>query len=587
MKPFLTLIFVLATHLANAQPGYNPVRGYWDRAGVRAIPVFTQTRDIRVFGADPQGRNSSNAALRAAIADLGGRPGVIIFPAGNYYFDAPVDLAQDSIVLRGDGHDSTRLRFDLAGRLANCITIAGSQTDDTSLLSATFTRGDSIITVENPELFQSGDWVQLSIDDAPFMTSVWAVGTLGQTMQIRGIVGNRIFLESRARFDYSMNLRPRIRRIVPRKHVGIECLAVERSDATSSQTSNIVFDRAVNCSISGIESDNVNFAHVELNRSANIGIRNSYFHDAFAYGGGGQAYGVMLQNGSNECLVSGNYFNHLRHSMLIQSGANGNVLAYNYSSRPYWTGTGLPDSSAGEIVLHGNFPFMNLAEGNVVQNIVIDDSHGANGPLNTFFRNRARGFGIFMNFSPPSDSQQFIGNEVTNPVTGLYFLNGRGHFQYANNYQGRVENPGSIPEASLYLPSGERPECSAGMQWPVIGETDRFNTGFIPAMRRVNAGIPASCGCLALEPEPGTSVAPSKAHDEWGLAPNPAGDFVKISGSAAAESLGIFDATGRQILQIRNPGAAAIGLRGIPPGMYIARIQGGDKTSVVRLIIVH
>ncbi len=585
MKPILTLLCLVATIVANAQATYNPVRGDWDKAGARPMPAITQTRNVRSFGADPQGNSSSNGALQAAINDLGGRPGIILFPAGTYYFDAAISLNRDSIVLRGEGHDSTRLRFELTGRQDNCITISGSSTSDTSLLNASFLRGDSVISVADPALFQAGDWVTLSMDDASFMTSVWALGTLGQTMQIRRIQGNLIFLESRSRFNYSLNLRPRIRKIVPRKSVGIECLAIERSDATSSQTSNIVFDRAVNCSVSGIESDVTNFAHVELNRSANISVRNSYFHDAFAYGGGGQAYGVVLQNGSSECLLSGNYFNHLRHSMLLQSGANGNVLAYNHSTKPYWTETSLPDSSAGEIVLHGNFPFMNLAEGNIVQNIVIDDSHGANGPYNTFFRNRAQGFGVFMNFAPPTDSQQFIGNEITNPLTGLYFISGRGHFQYGNNYQGTVGVPGTIPDASLYLGNGGRPECSDGMIWPVIGEPGRYNTGSIPVVRRVKAGVEASCGCVPLESESG--VIPVERRAAWNLVPNPAMDYVQLKGQGEAGLLTLYDVTGREVLQVRNPGSGRIDLRTVSPGIYQARIQEKDRSSVIRLLILR
>ena len=92
----------------------------------------------------------------------------------------------------------------------------------------------------------------------------------------------------------------------------------------------------------------------------------------------------MLHFTTNECLVEDNIFNHLRHSMILQAGANGNIFSYNYSYDPYWTGVFFPANSAGEIVLHGNWPYANLFEGNDVGNIVIDNSHDANGPHNTF-----------------------------------------------------------------------------------------------------------------------------------------------------------------------------------------------------------
>ena len=63
---------------------------------------------------------------------------------------------------------------------------------------------------------------------------------------------------------------------------------------------------------------------------------------------------------------------------------------------PFWTGTVLPSDAAGDLVLHGNYPYANLFEGNILQNLVVDDSHGLNGPYNTFFRNRADNYGIVM-----------------------------------------------------------------------------------------------------------------------------------------------------------------------------------------------
>ena len=98
-----------------------------------------------------------------------------------------------------------------------------------------------------------------------------------------------------------------------------------------------------------------NFAHVEVSNSIGINVENSYFKDAFAYGSGGAGYGVALQYSSGDCYVHANVFEHLRHSILLQAGANGNVIGYNYSISPYWTGTSLPTNAAGDLVLHGNY----------------------------------------------------------------------------------------------------------------------------------------------------------------------------------------------------------------------------------------
>ena len=96
--------------------------------------------------------------------------------------------------------------------------------------------------------------------------------------------------------------------------------------------------------------------------------------------------------------------------MLLQAGTNGNIYSYNYSLQQ--KRTELPSDAAGDIVLHGNYPYANLFEGNIAQNIGGDASHGMNGPANVFFRNRALHYGIA--FSAGSgDSSIVIYNEVT------------------------------------------------------------------------------------------------------------------------------------------------------------------------------
>lgn len=416
------------------------------------------------------------------------------------------------------------------------------------------------------------------------MSSSWAYESLSQMMQIQSINGHTITFRSPFRFTYEAGQHPLIRKIIPRNNVTIECLKLKRHDATAGQASNIAFERAVNCRINGIESDSANFAHVEVNHSSNIEITNSYFHDAFAYGGNGQGYGVLLQFGTNECKVEANYFDHLRHSMILQAGANGNVLAYNYSTNPHWTETGLPDSSAGDMVLHGNYPFMNLSEGNFVRNIVIDDSHGKNGPLNTFFRNRASGYGIFMNFNPATDSVQFIGNEITNSQIGLNFIQGNGHFLWGNNYRGALTNgTAAIPDASLYLPTGQKPPCPDGYDpWPVVGRPGGYNTGTIYAQARVLAGKPAACNCV---PVTATTTIPQwPAVQEVSIYPNPAGQQFMIRGNIIADRAAVLDGTGKTIITVDHPADNIVSVSRLVPGIYFVRITAGKDVVVKKLV---
>lgn len=121
-----------------------------------------------------------------------------------------------------------------------------------------------------------------------------------------------------------------------------------------------------------------------MENSNNILVNNCYFTRGYGYGGGGRAYGTVLQFTSGNCLIFNNIFEHLRHSVLLQAGVNGNVISYNYSFDPYWEEALYPSDFGGDLVCHGNFVFANLFEGNICSKMSIDNSHGINGPYNTF-----------------------------------------------------------------------------------------------------------------------------------------------------------------------------------------------------------
>lgn len=552
---------------------YHVEKTNWKDAGYKgSFPSFWNEKNILDYGGDATNTTANDSALTAAITALNGEPGVVYFPAGEYAFRNNINVNRDSIVFRGAGYDSTRLVFDLGGSLNDLISISGTLAVDTTSIVGDAVRGDSVVSVLGVSGFNVGDWVVLKMNDQAYMFSSWAYGSLSQTMQIKAINANAITFASPFRFTFSEVNGAYLQKLIPRNNVAIECLAVQRLDATAGQSSNIVFSKAVNCVVKGIESDSANFAHIEVNGSSNISITGSYFHDAFAYGGNGQGYGVLLQEGANECKVEENYFRHLRHAMLMQSGANGNVFGYNYSVEPFWTQPPFPAASAGDIVLHGNYPFMNLVEGNICQNIVIDDSHGKNGTYNTFFRNRAEGYGIFMNNNPATDTVQFIGNEMTNTSTGLNFINGNGHFQFGNNFKGNITSGNAnIPDTSLYLLDYAALCPEPNWNIPVVGAPGSYNTGRIYAQSRVlEANRYASCSCVPLQ---STSIPIIESDLQLYLYPNPASDFCEIllSETVVILQVDVLDVQGRKVYE-NTSRSKTISTEMLPTGSYFVRV---------------
>ena len=126
--------------------------------------------------------------------------------------------------------------------------------------------------------------------------------------------------------------------------------------------------------------------------------------------------------------------------MLVQIGANGNVFEGNSSSNPTWTGTILPKHSSGDIVLHGNYPYSNLFKNNNCHHIVIDNSHGQNGPSNHFIQNQLSPYGVHMN-KQAGNNMFFIDNHIKgNRIKAGYKISGKNHIQKGNMRNGKKLN---------------------------------------------------------------------------------------------------------------------------------------------------
>ena len=538
--------------------------------------------DLSNYGFNSLGTIPNDSLLSSIISTFssGSAAGVILnFPSGSYLFNQTISLPEN-IVLKGKGADSTILKFNLNGS-GHAIEVIGSVSNDTSHLSQNAFKDSNALFVSNPSMFIPGDWVRIIRNDASLITSSWALNTVGQIVKINQVTNNKLIINSNLRMNYNLSDQPFIKKIQLKENVGVECLKIIREDVSSSQTSNIKFSRAGNCWVSGIESDKCNFAHIDAEYSSNLSISKSYFHDAHSYGSGGKAYGVMLHFTTNECFVEDNIFDHLRHSMILQAGANGNIFAYNYSIDPFWTGTFFPSNSTGEIVLHGNWPYANLLEGNEVGNIVIDNSHGANGPHNTFFRNRANGYGIFFS-DTSSPSQHFIGNEITNdslpaPFSSLtYFIQGSNHLVYGNNNLGDIDPLGTDTLSDLSYAYSSLPEFIPLDQWGSIGVPNSINSSSIPSKDRFrfNAIFSNSCGQNLTS----NTIYNGKS---IGVFPNPFIDRLNIEGKSI-ESIEVFDSYGRLIYHSMS--CSSIENISWPNGIYILKVKSPSNYKFFKLI---
>ncbi len=538
--------------------------------------IFSYPLDTYNFlenGGNNSGTVSNNVALTNLLNSIGTNGAIIYFPPGEYLFTSTINL-KSNIIISGADSSSTIFNFNLQGA-NDLITIKGTQTNIESNFTSSSFKDNNSIQVENSSAFLVNDYIRIIDNDLDKITSSWAESSTGQIAKIQSINGNTITLQSTLRRDYLLTNTPKIVKINTINNVGIENITINRIDATTTQTSNIRIAYASKCSINCIKSYNCNFSHIELNYSTNCKIEGSYFQDAFAYGGNGQGYGVVLQFATGECLVYNNIFKHLRHSILFQAGSNGNIASYNYSREPYWTES--VSNAAGDLVLHGNYPYLNLIEGNIMQNIVIDNSHGINGPYNTFLRNRGELYGIFMN-SGAGNSQNFISNEVTNTgfLLGLYVITGTDHFEYGNNVKGTIYASGTTATTanSFYLTNAPSFYYFNSV-FPPIGTISNYNTYINESKTRYNSNTLTQCSPIPL------NIDEVNNELQIMLFPNPTSHLITLFPIEENYEIKIVNAEGKLTnasIITRENKLCEISVKNLVKGVYYAIISDNKAT---------
>jgi len=570
----IALVFLCCAFQSKAQSLPLGRRSDWFSAGrQQPIPPYNKILNILDFGGQGDSTTLNEIPFQQAVAALQGQAGVIYFPPGKYLFHHAIQL-RDSLILRGEGALATALYFDLGGAQQHCIVSKGTILPDNNsfLLSTGASRGDTMLQATSD--LMPGDFVRLQFNDSLLVFSSWALGSAGQLFEVLSSENGLIRLNHTLRLDCSLTLQPRLRKIDPVDDAGLECLKIIRLDPDVPFGSNVLFEYSRRCWLVGVESENCNFAHFTLDASAHCEIYGCYAHDAFAYGGGGQGYGLVLEFTSCDNRAQNNIFRHLRHSMLLQSGPNGNVLGYNYSTDPVWEE--FPNDAAGEIVLHGNYPSFNLFEGNICENIRPDGSHGNNGPFNTLFRNRTTGYGLITTAPENQFSLNVMGNEVVpgGLFQGLYIVSGTDHFEQGNSQNGSIIPAGTAVQIDTSLYFKHLPSFLSTTNF-LIGPPSSFNTATIPAKVRFFSGSEKT-DCDArngLQVENQTLQSPSVFMNVF---PNPAQSYFSISLTEPGD-LEVFDLLGRIWLREHIEGVTTINCQSWPSGIYLLQVKSDQK----------
>jgi hypothetical protein len=340
-----------------------------------------------------------NSALAACPSST-----ALLLSAGTYYVSGNITVP-GKVVLRGTGANQTILNAN--GTSGVVISLGSSTTypnisSDVSITGGT-TAGSSSITVSSTPGISVGAYLLITeLNDSTYVsitgadgTCTWCDGGLGwngtrvrgQIVEVTSVSGNTIGISPALYTGYTHT--PLATPFsASGKYAGVENLQVFANN--TGYSANFAMSECAYCWISGVEGNYTDGDHVVIDYSYRGQIQNSYFSNAFLHTSGTYDSDLVLRNKSTGMLVQNNILERLHSSVMLEWGAAGNVIAYNYmlgdfdSGSNYWT--------SSDISAHGAHPQFNLIEGN--SNVSTHpDSDWGSGSNDTLFRNFIRGTG--------------------------------------------------------------------------------------------------------------------------------------------------------------------------------------------------
>lgn len=212
--------------------------------------------------------------------------------------------------------------------------------------------------------------------------------------------------------------------------------------------------------------------------------------------------------------------------------------------------------------------------------MVVDNSHGKNGPFNTFFRNRAELYGLIVSAS--QDSQNLIANEITNTnvIMGQFILQGNGHLSINNTIKSKLQSNSNIDitESSFYL-TNKPAFLPQQIDWPILGYPQEYNNGLNGAKIRFRDSLEKSY-CFTIN-------YPTNIRNEFqeqqpkNFYPNPFNSAVKFIGYSKAV-LKIYNSIGQLIMSGAIESNNEINTEKWSPGIYLFILNDNESWKLIK-----
>jgi hypothetical protein len=203
----------------------------------------------------------------------------------------------------------------------------------------------------------------------------------GQIVAVTGVSGNTVDISPGLYGAYT-NAPIAVPFNMSASYAGVEDLQVYANN--TGHDANFGMSECAYCWIRGVESNYTDGDHVAVYWGFHDEVRDSYFSNAFQHTPGAYCAGILVALKTSASLIENNIVERGHDSIMVQWGAAGNVISYNYT-------TGEFDSDATDVVLggidfHGAHPQFNLIEGNLLSEFAEDSIWGSSSHT-TAYRN--------------------------------------------------------------------------------------------------------------------------------------------------------------------------------------------------------
>ncbi len=445
----LLFVFSLNSHAQSWSPILSTMQAInWSNSGVGGIPARTTNCASLTSSATLAQINSALASCPSGET--------VYLAAGTYNIAGTINVPSN-VTLRGAGANLTILSG--TGTSGDVVSLgSGGPSYNPVSITGGAANGSTSITLSSASGITAGMYLVITETNNPSFVSsngsggvcTWCDGSWtstgslarGQIVAVIAVSGSTVTISPGLYGAYTNNP-VAVAFNMSASYAGVENLQVYGNN--TGYASSFGMSACAYCWVKGVESNYTDGDQVEDYWGYRDEIRDSYFSNAYLHTPGTHDSCIQVALKTSATLVENNIVERAHESVILEWGAAGNVISYNYTEGEFDSGS--TDVVIGGIDFHGAHPQYNLLEGNVLTTIYGDSVWGTSSQM-TAFRNWVVGTNMIC---PPHTGRGAItcGTQGTQGFQAARAMD-MSYLTTLNNYVGNVVGSSQMESLITY-----------------------------------------------------------------------------------------------------------------------------------------